>query len=82
VYRKRFAKTITRDILTDMTLGYPKPERRIDFTIQAVYQNERGKVVDTPENRISIPTDGQESVHALGIGMAAYFPGLFWSVGS
>ena len=68
VYRQRFAKVITRDIFTEITLEYSKREQRLDFTIQAVYQHktpEGGNVVNRPELRTYLPADSQKSLHAF-----------------
>jgi len=66
-YRQRFAKVITRDIFTELTLEYPKPEQRLDFTIQAVYQRKapEGEVVSRPEKKTYLPADSQRSVHSF-----------------
>jgi hypothetical protein len=67
-YRQRFAKVITRDIYTEITLEYPKREQRLDFTIQAVYQYkapEGGKVVNSPELSTYLPADSQKSLHTF-----------------
>jgi hypothetical protein len=76
-YRERFAKVITRDIFTELTLEYPKPERRLDFTIRAVYRRKApdeevvrrkapdGDVVSRPELKTYLPADSQRSVHSF-----------------
>jgi hypothetical protein len=67
-YRQRFAKVITRDIFTEITLEYPKREQRLDFTIQAVYQHktpEDGKIVNRPELKTYLPADSQRSLHVF-----------------
>ena len=53
-------------IYTEITLEHPTPERRIYFTLKAVYQSEDTGVFDTREERTYIPLDQQSSVYLIG----------------
>jgi hypothetical protein len=66
-YRQRFAKEITRDVFTEITLEYPKRDQRLDFTIRGVYQRKapQGKVITRPELRTYLPADSQRSIHSF-----------------
>jgi hypothetical protein len=67
-YRQRFAKVITRDVFTEITLEYPKRERRVDFTIQAIYQHktpQNGEIVSRPQLKTYLSADGERSIHPL-----------------
>ncbi len=91
-YRQRFAKVITREIFTEITLEYPQRDQRLDFTIQAIYQHkapEGRKVVNRPELKTHLPEDSQRSLHsfypATGTGgwrFCAEVHAGMWSVGS
>ena len=93
-YRQRFAKVITRDIFTEITLEYPKREQRFDFTTQAVYQRrapQDGEVVSRSELRTYIPAGEQRSIHSLesgkwALGIPVHCSAIGnpgdWSVGS
>jgi hypothetical protein len=68
VYRQRFTTVITRDVFTEITLEYPKRERRLDFTIQAVYQRktpDNGVIVSRAQLKTSLSADGERSIHLL-----------------
>jgi hypothetical protein len=70
-YRQHFAQVITRGIFTEITLEHPKHERRLDFTIQAVYQRkapQAGEVVSRAELSIDIPADEESSIHKVDSG--------------
>jgi hypothetical protein len=53
-------------IYAEITLEYPMPERRIYFTLKAIYQSEDIGVIDTREKRTYIPLDQQSSVYWIG----------------
>jgi hypothetical protein len=65
-YQQRFARMITRDIFTELTLEHPKLERQRSFTIQAFYRR-LGKVIGKPVLETYIPADRQQSVHSFRI---------------
>jgi hypothetical protein len=92
-YRHRFAKDITRDVFTELTLEYPQRDQRLDFTIRAVYQREagqQGKVVSRPELKTYLPAESQKSLHSfrssqgrrLTCPRGASGGGGKWSIGS
>jgi hypothetical protein len=77
VYRQRFAKAITLEIYTEITLEHPKYERRLNVTIQAVYQRnapQDGEIISRPELRTYIPADEQRSIHSLDSNRGGGFP--------
>ena len=92
-YRQRFAKVITRDVFTEITLEYPKREHRLNFTIDAVYQRKTpqdGEVITRPESKTYLPADEQSSMHWFhsgrlkGVGVCGFWNERrgHWSVGS
>jgi hypothetical protein len=57
---------LSNAIYTEITLEYPAPERRIYFTIKAIYRSEDTGVLDTQEERNYIPLGQQSSVYWIG----------------
>ena len=53
-------------IYTEIMLEYPMPERRIYFTLKAIYQSEDTGVLDTQEERTYIPLGQQSSAYWIG----------------
>jgi hypothetical protein len=91
VYRQRFAKVITRQVYTEITLEYPKRDQRLDFTIQGIYKHKtpRGaEVLAKPELKTYSPADSQRSSHWFSsqVGLIHCVSGVGggrnWSVGS
>jgi hypothetical protein len=67
-YTRRFSTgrrgvRVSYAIYTEITLEHPPPERRIYFTLKAIYQSEDTGVIDTLKGRTYIPLDQQSSVH-------------------
>jgi hypothetical protein len=68
-YARRFPTGGIRAVYamyTEITLEHPPPERRIYFTLKAVYQSEDTGVLDTQEERTYIPLGQQSSVYWIG----------------
>jgi hypothetical protein len=77
VYRQRFAKAVTLEIYTEITLEHPKYERRLDVTVQAVYQRTAphdGEIIGRPELRTYLPAGEPRSLHWLDSNRGGGFP--------
>jgi hypothetical protein len=89
LHRQRFAKVVTRDVFTEITLEYPKPEQRLNFTITAIYRYttpQDGRNVSKPKLDTYLPADSQRSIHTFrshegGLQWCSPFIRK-WSVGS
>jgi hypothetical protein len=62
-----FAQVFTKDIGAEITLQHPKPGHRIDFVIQALLLDERGRVIGTIQKNSYIDADWERSFHTLNI---------------
>ncbi len=79
VYSNRFAKETSRYIYWELLLDFPSPQRRIDFSIEAIYSRDDGTLFGQHSIDCSVEPGWHNSYHFRGQGWDD--PGQ-WPVGT
>jgi len=79
VYADRFAKETSRYIYWELVLDFPSPQRRIDFSIEAVYSRDDGTLIGRHSTDCHVEPGWNNSYHFKGQGWDD--PG-HWPVGT
>ncbi len=78
IYSNRFSRATTQLVWWDLSLAYPDPGRRIDFSVESVCSNTVGAVLNRQSLHYFIQASWTSSTHSMGFGGRE--PG-FWTPG-